>query len=351
MNKKRIFGTMTIITIVLLAFTLIGCGDEEGGPTGGGDNFTITGYPGPANQQLYASSNGTFTNASALVSSAPAGYGPIQDNGNVLWTYPSTSGPSGTFWLYIYMADSSLMISNTQIAISNGSVEYSAFNPVNDGGDTPTVPTITTTSLPNGTVGILYNQMLVATGTTPIAWEIQSGNLPSGLTLNPNGTISGTPNSANTFNFTVSAINTVGNDTQELSIIILSGGGMSGVVTIDNLPTIQTSISVGVFDYQGAFTTKAEYDTVIGSPGSGSIAATRFADVPIMTQPVTVYNREGFTFTTPFAETGQYLVVIETGNTATHDEPRYYGQVQFNNGNATVNYNSPTFDAGMLGGN
>ena len=129
-----------------------------------------------------------------------------------------------------------------------------------------------------------------------------------------------------------------------------NGGGTSGVVTINNLPTVQTSISVGVFDYQGVFNSKSEYDTVIKAPGAGSIAATRFIDMPIMTQPVTIYNREGFSFTTVFTGTGQYLVEISTGNEATLDEPRYYGQVTFTNGNATVNYNNPTFDAGMLGG-
>jgi hypothetical protein len=128
------------------------------------------------------------------------------------------------------------------------------------------------------------------------------------------------------------------------------GDGTTGVVTITNLPAIQTTLSVGVFDYQGAFTTKAEYNSVISSPGSGSIAATRFADIPIMTQPVTIYNREGFSFTSVFSSTGQYLVVIETGNSATLDEPRYYGQIVFTNGNATINYNNPTFHAGMLGG-
>ena len=129
-----------------------------------------------------------------------------------------------------------------------------------------------------------------------------------------------------------------------------SGGGTNGVVTINNLPTVQTSISVGVFDYQGVFNSKPEYDTVIGLPGAGSIAATRPADMPIMSQPVTIYNRVGFSFTTVFTGTGQYLVVISTGNEATLDEPRYYGQVTFTNGNATVNYNNPTFHAGMLGG-
>jgi hypothetical protein len=48
------------------------------------------------------------------------------------------------------------------------------------------------------------------------------------LALNPNtGEISGIPTTAGTFNFTVKATNTEGNDTKPLSITIASNGGNS----------------------------------------------------------------------------------------------------------------------------
>ena len=55
--------------------------------------------------------------------------------------------------------------------------------------------TISTTSLPNGQVGVAYSATLTATGgTTPYAWSITSGVLPTGLSLNAStGLISGTP--------------------------------------------------------------------------------------------------------------------------------------------------------------
>ena len=64
---------------------------------------------------------------------------------------------------------------------------------------------ITTASLPNGTVGAAYSATLAATGGTgPYSWSIVSGSLPSGLTLNlATGVISGTPTAAATSNFTV----------------------------------------------------------------------------------------------------------------------------------------------------
>ena len=53
-------------------------------------------------------------------------------------------------------------------------------------------PTITTDTLPGGKVGEAYSQTLSATGTTPITWGIDSGNLPAGLTLDEaTGEISG----------------------------------------------------------------------------------------------------------------------------------------------------------------
>jgi hypothetical protein len=46
----------------------------------------------------------------------------------------------------------------------------------------------------NGTQGQFYNQILEAErGTAPYIWSVVSGSLPDGLTLNPNGMISGTP--------------------------------------------------------------------------------------------------------------------------------------------------------------
>ena len=69
----------------------------------------------------------------------------------------------------------------------------------------PTQLTVSTTSLPNGTVNVAYAATLTAVGgITPYAWSIVSGSLPGGLTLNlTSGAITGTPSGVGTFNFTV----------------------------------------------------------------------------------------------------------------------------------------------------
>jgi len=94
-------------------------------------------------------------------------------------------------------------------------------------GGTGTAPTITTATLPNGTVGTAYSRTLTATGDTPITWSIDTGLLPDGLWLSDTGVISGTPETADTFNFTVKATNAAGNSTKALSIVITTSGESS----------------------------------------------------------------------------------------------------------------------------
>jgi len=88
----------------------------------------------------------------------------------------------------------------------------------------PSGPTITTTSLPDGTKSVPYSEYVEATGgTTPYAWSITAGSLPKGLALNEStGEISGTPSPpTGTANFTVRCTDDASAyDEQALSITI-----------------------------------------------------------------------------------------------------------------------------------
>ena len=89
---------------------------------------------------------------------------------------------------------------------------------------------VTTTSLPNGTVNTAYSATLQASGgTLPYSWSLTSGALPTGLSLNATtGVISGTPTTAATANFTVQVRDSAtpqATATKPLSITINSSGG------------------------------------------------------------------------------------------------------------------------------
>ena len=116
-----------------------------------------------------------------------------------------------------------------------------------------TKPKINTTSLPNAYVGVEYSQKLEAEAAEGVAvsWAIYSGSLPAGLTLNGDGTITGTPTAPTTqaVNFTVNA--TIGEgassvfSTQTLTISVAKSDAELGGLTV----TGNTGINEGAFQY------------------------------------------------------------------------------------------------------
>jgi len=73
-----------------------------------------------------------------------------------------------------------------------------------------------------------YSQTLNATGTAPVVWSLDVGDLPDGLIFSGNGVISGTPTTAGAFQFTARASNgTHPDDTKVFSITISQTGSGS----------------------------------------------------------------------------------------------------------------------------
>ena len=84
-------------------------------------------------------------------------------------------------------------------------------------------PSVTTTGMPPGTVGVKYGVQMAATGgQPPYSWSLYSGSLPPGLTIDQQGgIIQGTPTAAGSYPFSVQARDAVeASLPQQLSIAI-----------------------------------------------------------------------------------------------------------------------------------
>ena len=67
------------------------------------------------------------------------------------------------------------------------------------GSSTTSNPSVTTSSIPAGTVGSAYATTLLASGgTPPYNWSLKTGTLPAGVSLSAAGALSGTPTTAGT---------------------------------------------------------------------------------------------------------------------------------------------------------
>jgi len=84
---------------------------------------------------------------------------------------------------------------------------------------------VTSTTLPNGQIGVSYSTTLTSNvAKTPAHWSLVGGALPGGLALSATGVISGKPNHPGTYNFTVKVTDSsvpAHAATQALSITVL----------------------------------------------------------------------------------------------------------------------------------
>jgi Putative Ig domain len=120
------------------------------------------------------------------------------------------------------------------------------------------VPQITTTTLPTGMVGTSYAFTLQATGGSSVyTWSVQSGTLPSGLSLNSaTGAISGTPTKAGIFTplvFKVTDADTASAESSDLSLQVYDVHACSAGAE-SNLGTQSYAFLIKGFDSHGPVT-------------------------------------------------------------------------------------------------
>ena len=95
---------------------------------------------------------------------------------------------------------------------------------------------ITTTSLPGGTIFIAYPPTTLAAtgGEPPYNWSVIGGSLPPGLGLSSAGVISGTPTAGGVFNVTVQVADTLANAASKMLSITIETGSLA--ITTTQLP-------------------------------------------------------------------------------------------------------------------
>jgi hypothetical protein len=98
---------------------------------------------------------------------------------------------------------------------------------------------ITTSSLPNGGVGVFYTKTLLATGgTPPYTWNKLSGDWPAGLTLHSDsGVIDGYPTAPGDYTFTIQVSDNstpAKTNTKQYTITIAATGAL--IITTTSLP-------------------------------------------------------------------------------------------------------------------
>jgi len=127
---------------------------------------------------------------------------------------------------------------------------------------------ITTSSLPADTINIAYNQTLAAAGgTTPYTWSLQSGSLPTGLSLVAStGAITGTPTASGTSSFTAKVTdNVAATATKALSIVVNAAPS----ITTSSLPNGTTGTAYNQTLAASGGTTPFTWSLLTGSLPAG----------------------------------------------------------------------------------
>jgi hypothetical protein len=178
---------------------------------------------------------------------------------------------------------------------------------------------VTTTQLPGATLSGAYNATLAASGgSTPYAWSLASGSLPSGLSLSSSGAISGAPSLLGSFPFTVQVKDAAAHTaSSNLSINVVNpvvsvaitspanGATVSGTVAVSgtasdtvSVSSVQVSLDNGAYsNTSGTTSWSYSLNTAALSNGSHTLTAiaTDAAGLTATSSPVNITVSNGTT--------------------------------------------------------
>jgi hypothetical protein len=185
---------------------------------GGNSGTTVT-----TTAELYDVSTGTFNSTGNATIGPGAIYGsapiPVLTDGSVFFAgigiiariYDPTAGSfrATAFTTTLQLVPQAVVLPDGTVLVAGGS--DSSNNGISNGEifyplAIPSAITITTTTLSAATQSLPYTQLLLERGGVgTLTWALASGSnpLPLGLTLSPNGILSGTPTTSGTISFNV----------------------------------------------------------------------------------------------------------------------------------------------------
>jgi len=135
---------------------------------------------------------------------------------------------------------------------------------------------VSTTSVPNGSVGLYYAFTLgTQNGTAPFTWSVVSGTVPPGLTANSTGLINGTPTTVGSYTFTVKVTDS-GSPSQSATQTF------TGVTIAAGLTITTTSLPSGIVGTSYSATLSASPNGV--SPYNWSISGSLPAGLTLNTR-------------------------------------------------------------------
>jgi hypothetical protein len=348
-------------------------------------NFTVTGLTDGTTYQIEVradSAAGTGTPSTAqTITPEPAPGAPTNVTAtagdgaaNVSWTAGADGGPAVDLWTVTPynaqdVAQTGLAVTSTNPSATSlrvpgltaGTAYTFTVTAANSMGTSPAGTSssvtpnatlqVSTTSLSSASYNFTYTTTLQATGgTAPFTWSVVTGSLPTGLSLAPSGTISGTPTATGTATFTVQVADSDGATASgSLSVAVVAsapaaptgasavGGNQRAVVTF-TAPTNVGSSPITHYTVTAVDSTNAANGGQSVSGSSSPITVNGLTNGDSYTFSVTATNAVGLS---PSSSASSSVVPARTV-----PDPPTAALATAGNAQALVSFTTPTNNGG-----